>query len=85
MSRRLSLLESISGLLARTYDMRHGLSDLAPFVIGDDGYRRFYAEQSVSSVHHGQDGRTARTARAREPWCAIRRTSCAPPSISRIR
>jgi hypothetical protein len=39
-----SLLESIRGLLQRTYRIRSGLSDLAPFVIGDEGYSRLYVE-----------------------------------------
>jgi hypothetical protein len=37
------LLESVRGLLERTYRIETGLGDLGAFVIGDEGYRRFYA------------------------------------------
>jgi MoxR-like ATPase len=37
------LLESVRGLLERTYRISSGLGDLAPFVIGDQGYRLLYA------------------------------------------
>ena len=39
-----SLLELVRGLLERTYDMRSGLDDLGPYLIGDEGYRRLYAD-----------------------------------------
>jgi len=36
------LLETIRGLLQRTYRIRPGIAELAPFVIGDEGYLRLY-------------------------------------------
>lgn len=38
-----TLLESVRGLLERTYRIETGLGELGAFVIGDEGYRRFYA------------------------------------------
>jgi hypothetical protein len=35
-----SLLEQVRGLIERTYDHQTGLGPLAPFIIGDEGYRR---------------------------------------------
>jgi len=43
LSHRGSLLEAVQGLLERTYRMRARVGDVAPFVIGDAGYRRLYA------------------------------------------
>jgi len=42
-----SLLEQVRGLIERTYDHRTGLGPLAPFVIGDEGYRRVCAVRSI--------------------------------------
>jgi hypothetical protein len=36
------LIESIRGLLQRTYLIQSGLSEIGPFVIGDEGYLRLY-------------------------------------------
>lgn len=53
-----SLLETIRGLLERTYLMRSGLSELGPFVIGDEGYRRLYrgAADAMSAGEAGCAG-----------------------------
>jgi hypothetical protein len=40
--RHTSLLESLQALIERTYRMETGIADVGRFVIGDDGYRRFY-------------------------------------------
>jgi hypothetical protein len=42
-----SLLETVRGLLERTYRMETDLGDLGTFVIGDEGYRRFYAGKQL--------------------------------------
>lgn len=39
-----SLLERLKGLLERTYGMPAAVADIAPFVVGDRGYLRFYGE-----------------------------------------
>jgi hypothetical protein len=44
------LIEQVRGLLERTYRMESGLGDLGRFVIGDAGYRRFYAGRSAVQV-----------------------------------
>lgn len=54
-----SLLQSVQGLLERTYGMRTGL-DAAHFVIGDRGYRRFFLE-ATSAVGWGGPELGART------------------------
>ena len=41
------LLEMVRGLLERTYRIESGLGELSAFVIGDEGYRRFYAGQRL--------------------------------------
>jgi len=46
-NRRSTLLESVRGLLERTYRMDLRLADLGPFVIGDEGYRRLYGGERV--------------------------------------
>jgi hypothetical protein len=62
------LLDQIRGLIERTYDQRSGLGPLAPFVIGDLGYRRLVAAGPVARmvaspagaqllVRQGPDGR----------------------------
>jgi hypothetical protein len=38
-----SLLVQIKGVLERTYRMRTGIDDPAPFIVGDRGFARFYA------------------------------------------
>ena len=45
---RLSLLESLQGVIERTYDLQTGVSDIGRFVIGDEGYRRLYARLEAS-------------------------------------
>lgn len=47
-----SLLELVRGLLERTYDMRTGIRDIAPFVIGDEGFRRHYAGKRLHDRVH---------------------------------
>jgi hypothetical protein len=48
------LLDSVSGLIERTYRLRSGLGALGPFVIGDRGYRKLYGrtrpERTVRSA-----------------------------------
>ena len=39
---RTSLLESLQGLIERTYDLETGVVDIGRFVIGDEGFRRIY-------------------------------------------
>jgi hypothetical protein len=43
LSRGTSLLEQLRGLIERTYAFDTGLDDLGRFVVGNAGYRRFYA------------------------------------------
>ena len=57
----MSLLESIQGLIERTYDMRPGLPDVARFIIGDRGYRALYAEGRTSAALAGSAETGART------------------------
>ena len=42
-----SLLEQVRGLIERTYDHQTGLGPLAPFIVGDQGYRRVCAGRSI--------------------------------------
>jgi hypothetical protein len=44
------LLDLVRGLIERTYGMRPGLGDLAPFIIGDGGWSRLYAERRAESA-----------------------------------
>jgi hypothetical protein len=44
---RRSLLETVHGLIARTYGGADDTHDVASFVIGDEGYRRLTAEATV--------------------------------------
>lgn len=37
-----SLLERLQGVIERTYDLDTGVRDIGRYVIGDEGYRRFY-------------------------------------------
>ena len=39
---KFTLLETVRGLLERTYRIRTGLANLGSFVIGDLGYRELY-------------------------------------------
>ncbi len=49
-----SLLETIRGLLERTYRIHSGLGELAPFIIGDRGYERIYgSSDTVSNIGSG--------------------------------
>ena len=60
MSTRPSLLEQLHGLIERTYGIDSGLEDLGRFVVGNAGYRRFYAgREALTSVDSMPD--TART------------------------
>jgi len=54
------LLELVRRLIERTYGMRAGLGDLGPFIIGDDGWNRLYAERSADGTGSAQ-GDGART------------------------
>lgn len=47
-----SLLRSLQGLIERTYAIDPGIRDISRFVVGDAGYRRFYADagQSIGSA-----------------------------------
>jgi hypothetical protein len=57
---RPSLLEQLRGLIERTYGIDSGLADLGRFVVGNAGYRRFYAgREAATSVDSMPD--TART------------------------
>jgi hypothetical protein len=47
MTRGASLLEVVQALLERTYRMRTGIGEIAPFVIGDTGYRSLYGHRVV--------------------------------------
>ncbi len=75
-----SLLEAIRGLLERTYRMRSGLGDLAPFIIGDRGYERIYGLSGpVSSIESASaDG--ARTL-IRETVGGVRATVYFPDAL----
>lgn len=42
-----SLLEQVRGLIERTYDHQTGLGPLAPFIVGDQGFRRLCATRSI--------------------------------------
>jgi hypothetical protein len=42
-----SLLEQVRGLIERTYDHQTRLGPLAPFIIGDQGYRRVCAARDI--------------------------------------
>ena len=62
MNRPRCLLDRLQGLLERTYSMSPGLGDLAPFVIGDQGYRCLYAGAN-GDAHRDDPARTAGAAR----------------------
>jgi hypothetical protein len=57
----LSLLVAVQGLLERTYAMGPELPDAARFVIGDQGYRRFYGEAPADHAAGSADAPGART------------------------
>jgi hypothetical protein len=57
---RPTLLDAVRGLLERTYGVKAPLGDLAPFVIGDEGYRRLYGGRP-SSTTVGSGDTLART------------------------
>jgi len=50
------LLDQVCGLLERTYRMRSGLPDLAPFLIGDRGLRQLLGESGVARATVGSPG-----------------------------
>lgn len=56
-----SLLETTQGLLERTYGMRRVVNDVGAYVIGDHGYRRFYAAAQPVEVPASVPGSDART------------------------
>ena len=63
-----SLLETLQGVIERTYDLETGIEDIAAFVIGDAGYLRTYggpdaAGQMVRRVESGSPWRTSTGAR----------------------
>jgi hypothetical protein len=84
-----SLLESVHGLLERTYRIRSGLDALAPFVIGDAGYRELYGDREVAARVSTPDGQGAMTlvrqtsdgvsVRVYFPDAMIRRLEAHPP------
>ena len=52
MSERPSLLEQLRGLIERTYGIDTGLQNLGRFVVGNAGYRRFYAgREALTAVN----------------------------------
>ncbi len=53
-----SLLETVQGLLTRTYALEAPLEHIGRYVVGDEGFRRFYAE--VPHEVKSSDGSGAR-------------------------
>jgi hypothetical protein len=51
----------VGGLIERTYRLQTGLAELAPFVIGDRGYRRLYVAPADGQRIGCPDGQGART------------------------
>ena len=49
MSDEPSLLEQLRGLIERTYGFKSGLDDLGRYVVGNAGYRRFYAGREAAT------------------------------------
>ena len=49
MSYESSLLERLRGLIERTYGFESGLDDLGRYVVGNAGYRRFYAGREAAN------------------------------------
>lgn len=60
---RRSLLETLQGLIERTYDLETGIDDIAPYLIGDAGYLRSYAGLEAS-------GQVVRKVESGAPWNA---------------
>jgi hypothetical protein len=56
-----SLLESVRGLIERTYRIRSGLPEIGPFVIGDLGWRRLYEAPQGDLPIRSAGGEGART------------------------
>ena len=54
-------MEVVRGLLERTFHMRSGLDVLAPFVIGDRGYRALYGPARRAHEVGSPDGGSAKT------------------------
>lgn len=52
-----SLLESLQGLIERTYRMETGVRDIGRYIIGDEGYRRFYGESGSYGEPRGSVAR----------------------------
>jgi hypothetical protein len=85
-----SLLESVGGILERTYRIESGLDEIGPFVIGDAGYRELYARR-IQHRSVGQAAGGARTlvretgetvhARIYFPDSLIRTLEAYPPQI----
>jgi hypothetical protein len=61
MSAAPSLVETIQGLLERTYRMQSGLPDIGRYIIGDEGFRRLYGEAHLGSGVGSGGGDGART------------------------
>jgi hypothetical protein len=47
------LVDVLKSLIERTYDIPPLIEDLAPFIVGDEGYRRFYARPGLGSPETG--------------------------------
>jgi len=83
------LLEVVRGLIERTYRLRTGLTEIGPFVIGDAGYRLFYAtgtgERAIGSAEGGEaktlvrEGTDGVTACIYFPDAMIRHLESHPP------
>ena len=48
-----SLVDVLKSLIERTYGIPAVIGDLAPFIVGDQGYRMFYAEPGQESEEAG--------------------------------
>jgi hypothetical protein len=77
-----SLLEGVRGLLERTYRMRSGLAELDSFLIGDRGYRQFFAELTEPGGPGSAAGDGARTL-LREVGGSLRASIYYPDSLIR--
>ena len=53
MNRTRPLVEVLKSMIERTYEIPPLLDDLAPFIVGDEGYRRFYVETGLNSQETG--------------------------------
>lgn len=56
-----SLLETVRGLIERTYRIRSGIGELGPFLVGDVGYRRLIASSACRRGIGSADGQGAKT------------------------